>query len=397
MAARFPRVSQFGNYWAMSSLLLGCSVALVTTVVYFAWAAQPLRSLKLVEVVGQPDNSVFVDGKPAKTGVPIAIGQQISTLQNARVGLQQAGLQQAEQVLARLGGQSSATVQPDCLQLGAGQLVAGGAPGCIGAAIVTGSDGVYALERLGTLGEIKVLSGRVTVAVPSNSTVGAIALTANQKITLSLTGDDVGPVRLMLPSEVNELMTGELFQGFQRAIANQNTLVGFQPPSPQPTASPTAKSTPAKPLQAKPAADKVPAPVAAHPRPVTFSQPDSETDSYTENDRSSTLNAYPRYVRRRRPIAPNYDASDDDYTYRRRWTRSPSAGAYYRRRVPSYSAPDHEAPARSAPSYHPPAPVEAPINNTPAPVEAPPVAPPPTLEPAPLPSGEPAVVVPEVR
>lgn len=379
------RIAWFSAPWVVWSILAGCGLTLATTIIYFAWASQPLQRLKIAEVVGAGASEVFVDSKPAQTGAEVATGQQILTLENARVGLRQ-----ADGVLARLGNQSSVTLERDCLQLGEGQIVVTETHGCIGAAIVRGQDAVYVLERLGTLGEVKVLSGRVEVSVPSNPAAQSIALTANQKVTLSLTGEEIGPVRLMLPAEVDSILQGELFQGFQLALANQTTIAGLPPaaiaPSPSPIPSPAPPPAPTKPpqvTQAPPvikAAPQLSAP--AHPQPVaTTSRPaysDYSADHRDTWSNDSTHSTYNRAYRRRRVQEPAYEY----YASRRKW-RSSYAGNSYRRRAPAYSpsypTSDHAAPESDLPTVH-----EAPQPETPAPVELPPAAPP-VAEPLPPP------------
>uniref|UniRef100_A0A832M635 FecR protein domain-containing protein n=1 Tax=Oscillatoriales cyanobacterium SpSt-402 TaxID=2282168 RepID=A0A832M635_9CYAN len=370
------RISGFPAHSVIWSILVGCGFTIATTIIYFAWASQPLQRVKIAEVVSKTDaNGVFVDSKPVKAGTEVATGQQILTLENARVGLQQ-----AEMVLVRLGNQSSVTLERDCLQLGEGQIVVSDTQGCMGAAIVRGQDAVYVLERLGTLGEVKVLSGRVEVSVPSNPAVQSISLAANQKVILSLTGDEIGPVRLMLPAEVDSILQGELFQGFQLALANQTTIAGLPPsaiaPNPTPTASVKPTPAPTQPQVAQqPPVKATPKPsVSNPPRPVAITTQESSHpvysdyragDSYTKSgDSGRTI--YNRAYRRRRMQEPSYE----QYAYRRK-VRSPYSASNYRRRPsyspPSYSSSEYAAPAMDLPPVH-----EAPQVEVPPPTELPP-------------------------
>lgn len=369
------------------SLVLGCGLTLATAAVYLSWAAPPVRRLKIAEVVGQPiDNSVLVNSKPATVGVEVLSGQQIVTLQAARVGLQQADV-----LLGRLADQSAATVETDCVQLGDGQLVLSSTAGCVGAAIVRSNDAIYVLERLGTSGAVKVLAGQVEISVPSNASIPSLSLTSNQKVTLSLTGDEIGPVRLMLPAEVESLVQGELFQGFQISLQNQTTIAGL----PKPIAPPPPKQPlppPAKPIQpAKPPATPV-ATSNIHPAQAqrgdrtSDSTPSAHTDAPAYNPGRIKPASPPTYNRlsRRRPSEPNYAA----YTPRRRWSRSPYAGNSYRRRPPSYApsyAPqEHVAPATPeiAPTIEVPSPGELPPATSP--VMPHPELPPPAIVEPPL-------------
>jgi hypothetical protein len=376
MTASFARFFRFGDYWVAWSILLGCGVTVASTLVYFAWANAPTRQIKIAEIVGPAENRVLVNQQPVQVGATVTSGQQILTLPEVRVGLKQTG-----QILARLGAQSSAILETDCIQLGEGQLVVSQTAGCLGAAIATSQNGIFVLERLGTLGEVKVLSGEVTLSIPSNPALGTITLSTNQKLTLSLTGDEIGPVRLMLPIEVSRLVQGELFQGFQQAIAAQQTIAGLPTPSPGPNPSPSP--SPRKPLQlAQPPADKVPAAVPQNP-PVASPPPttdvltrrnrDTWEDDRTNNASATTSNfSAPRSPRRRRYVAPSYDA----YAYRRKWTRSPYSGNVSRRRSPGYSPPAATTPSHPEPANDLPTVPEVTVPELPTPIELPPAIPP---------------------
>lgn len=376
MAATFSRLFRLGDYWVAWSLLIGCGVTVASTLVYFSWATSPLRQVKIAEIVGQPGNQVLVNRQPVTTGATVSTGQQILTLQTAKVSLQQ-----ANQVLARLGTQSSAILESDCIQLGEGQLVVSSTAGCLGAAIVRSQDGIFVLQRLGTLGEVKVLSGEVSLSVPSNPTLGTITLRANQKLTLSLTGDELGPIRLMLPTEIDSLVASDLFQGFQQALANQSAIAGLlPPPAPSPSPGLATKPTPAKPLNNPSPTDKVP-PTRANDQPPSSpyipasSRASSGWDENTSHDPDNGATpAYPRSTRRRRYVEPSYES----YTYRRKWPRSTYTSNYARRRPPSYSTPSYSAPAHPEPSSDLPTVPEAPAPEIPTPIELPPATPPAT-------------------
>lgn len=395
MAVVPARFTRLGDYWVAWSILLGCGVTVMSTLVYFSWATSPLRQVRIAEVVGTPGDRVFVDSQPAQPGTTLSSGQQVFTLPDVRVGLQQ-----ADRILARLGGQSSAILESDCIQLGEGRLVVSSTVGCLGAAIASSETGIFVLERLGTLGAVKVLAGEVSLSIPSNPALGTIRLQANQKLTLSLTGEDIGPVRRMLPAEVDQIVRGELFQGFQQAIANQQTVSGLLPPV-RPSPAPPRQPSVAQP--AFPPADKVPAaPPPAHPPAVAeraavtpaSSSPDvipRSSPAYTPSFTPES-NPYPRSTRRRRVTEPSYET----YTYRRKRSRSPYTGSYYRRRSPAYAAPAHAAPAPADPAPSLPSVPEVAVPELPTPLELPPSGPsitepvsPPTLVEPPLeaPSG----------
>ncbi len=401
MSAMSLRGSWLGNYRTAWSILIGCGISFIGTLVYWTVSAQPFQQVKIAEVLEPSAQGVLIDGRPALLGSKVAAGQQVLTLANARISLQE-----SEHVFARLAAQSSVTLEKDCLQLGAGEVVVAGVSGCVGAAIVTSSTGVFVLERFGTSGEVKVLSGEITLAVPSNPAIGTIALKANQKVTLSLTGDDIGPIRLMLPSEVSQLLTGSLFQGFQLAIAKQDTVAGL--PSASPSPSPSVIPSP---LISKPPVDKLPPPAtaakpvpAAQPQPIALQQPDvafnadDDDDEAISKSKSVVSTPVPRFIRRRRYVEPSYETpSYSGWEARRRWSRSPA----YRRR-PAYSEPSYSEPTDSGSAHAEPTPAPSrpdpapPLPSVPEiqPEQPTPIDLPPSTFPAPDPLPPPSVVEP---
>jgi hypothetical protein len=352
------RIPQPLNRWTVRFGISGLVLSVAAAVMYFSVASQPTRRFKITEIVGQTDaGSVLVEQKNSTVGSEVVSGQQITTQPTSKVGLQENSV-----TTARLGKESALSVDGNCLQLNQGNAILSNTQGCLGAVVVSG-DGIYTLERLGSLGEIKVLSGQIKVAIPSNPAIAAIPLQANQKITLSLAGDEVGPIRLMLPTEVDQILKGELFQAFQVPLAKQTQIAGLQPPPVQPV---PVKPAPVKPAPAKPAPH--PAPPASHPAPVSTSQTnDDDRISYADDTDSATNDAqssasYSRYFRRKRsqPVS-------DRPVYRRRWRSSYN----YASRRP--------APAYNEPTPNHPAPVEtpAPVEPSPHPVDPAPELPPP--------------------
>jgi hypothetical protein len=349
----------------------GFGVALATVVMYFAWASQSIRQAKISEIIG-PSNAdgILVDTATGAVGTKIRLGQQVITQSGARVGLQETATSGV-----RLGSQSSLTLEKECIQLGDGQLIVSGTQGCVGAILIDGPQGIYTLERIGSLGEIKVLSGEVTISIPGNRSVQPISLKQNQKITIGLTGDEVGPVRLMLPMEIETILKGELFQGFQVALPEQSRIAGLptspipESPSPQPSSSPAPAVRAAAPPPTIPLQPSYPDSGAV--RPVYNGPEPEENDASSDDDVPPS--PYSQYSRRRR--IP--DAGYDRYSYRRKVWRSPYAGGPYRRRSPVYSGPTYSDP----PPAHGPVPNQ---EKPPAMAAPPPAAASPELDPLPV-------------
>ncbi|MBM0741887.1 hypothetical protein JOY44_09665 [Phormidium sp. CLA17] len=358
--------------WIFRLSLMGGGLGLAIAFMYLSYASPPLRQVKISEVINLPNGSgAQVEAQKAEKGNSIRSGQQLITPQFTRVGIQEAS------GAARLGANSSLIVRNDCFQLGGGKAVIANAQGCIGAIVVSTANGIYTVERLGYLAEVKVLAGQVDLSIPSNPAINAVSLQPNQKVTVNWTGDEIGPVRLMLPQEVTAIANGELFQGFQVALPNQNKVAALQ----RPVA--TRETVPPAPPKPTTSVKPPPAPVTPQPPPAPtapdYSQiaPASARGSDYSTDDSNDAEtydspAYSRHVRRR--ASPNF--SDERYTYRRRG-RSPYASNSYRRRTPSYSAPSYSDSSDEAPS----APSAPPVMEQPHPVET---AAPPMVE-APLP------------
>jgi hypothetical protein len=354
-------ISRNSIKWVFHLSWVGIGLGLAIAFMYLSYAAPPLRQVKISEVITLPNaTGARVDDQKVEKGNSITSGQQLITPQSTRVGIQEAT------GAARLGANSSLILRNDCFQLGAGKAVIAGSQGCIGAIVISSANGIYTVERLGYLAEVKVLAGQVDLSIPSNPAVGAVSLQPNQKVTVNWTGDEMGPVRLMLPQEVSAIANGELFQGFQVALPNQNKIAALQPPvAIAPISQPKPSVKPPPPIAAKqPPTDSQITPTAA--RAAHYSTPDDEAGS---TDPSNP----PRYVRRR----ASADFSGERYASRRR-VRSPYASNSYRRRAPSYSAPSYGDSGDEAPS----APSAPPVMEQTHPVERP--VSPPTVE-TPLP------------
>lgn len=321
--------------WVLRLCLVGIGLGLAISFMYVSHASSPLRQVKISEVINLPNAvGAIVDTQKVEKGGSISSGQQLITPQSTRIGIQEAT------GAARLGSNSSLILRNDCFQLGGGKAIIASSQACIGAIVVSSSNGIYTVERLGYLAEVKVLAGQVDLSIPSNPVVGAVSLQPNQKVTVNWTGDEIGPVRLMLPQEVTAIANGELFQGFQIALPNQNKIAFLQPsvairekisagitPSSKPITS--MKSQPPTPAK-QPLADL---------DDSQITRASTKTTDYSTNDDDSGVanssNAS-RYERRR--AVTNF--TDERYSSRRRW-RSPYASNSYRRRAPSYSAPSY--------------------------------------------------------
>ncbi|MEX0272493.1 hypothetical protein AB3R30_25605 [Leptolyngbyaceae cyanobacterium UHCC 1019] len=338
--------------WVFRLSFVGVGLGLAIAVMYLSYAAPPLRQVKISEVLTvSNETGARVDDQTVETGNFITSGQQLITPQSARVGIQEAT------GAARLGANSSLILRNDCFQLGAGKAVIAGAQGCIGAIVVSSTNGIYTVERLGYLAEVKVLAGQVDLSIPSNPAVGAVSLQPNQKVTVNWTGDEIGPVRLMLPQEVSEIAMGELFQGFQVALPNQTKIAALQPPiivAPIPKPTPSVKPTPAPAAPQPPVAQQPPTDSQLTPASARADYSINDDDAKSDHASSDYASVVPRYVRRRAPSNFN-----ERYSSRRR-VRSPYASSSYRRRAPSYSAPTYGDSSDQAPSSSAPPRVEQP-------------------------------------
>lgn len=345
--------------WILRLSLVGVGLGMAIAFTYLSYAAPPLRQVKIAEVLTLPSAAgAQVDAQKVEKGNSITSGQQLITPESVRVGIQEST------GAARLGANSSLILRNDCFQLGTGKAVIANSQGCIGAIVVSSAGGIYTLERLGYLAEVKVLAGQVDLSIPSNPAVGMVSLQPNQKVTVNWTGDEMGPVRLMLPPEVSAIANGELFQGFQIALPNQTKIAALQPPAaiaPAPKPAPPIKPAPAPATQhppiVQPPTDQVtPASARAADYSADYSTGDSDDEEPADDPN------YSRYVRRR-PAAD----SNERYSYRRRG-RSRYANNSYRRR-PSYSEPSYsdsssgssheETYAPSAPPTEQPHPIES--------------------------------------
>ncbi len=349
--------------WIFRLSLVGVGLGVAIAFTYLSYAMPPLRQVKISEVITLPSAATAqVDDQNVEKGSSITSGQQLITPSSARVGIQEAT------GAARLATHSSLILRNDCFQLGTGKAVIANSQGCIGAIVVSSTNGIYTIERLGYLAEVKVLAGKVDLSIPSNPAVGAVSLQPNQKVTVNWTGDEIGPVRLMLPQEVSAIANGELFQGFQVALPNQNKIAALHPPvsmvpAPQPAApvKPTpAPVTPHPPI-AQPPTDPQLTPASA--RAADYFTEDSYNSHDSHDSEPVDPSHYSRYVRRRPPTKP-----DERYSSRRR-VRSRYASNSYRRR-PAYSEPsyrDSSSGSSHEETYTPSAP---PVMEPPHPVES---------------------------
>ncbi len=263
-------VSQRSMPWAICFTVAGTVLGLTLLKMYWSSASQTVRRPQVVEMIKQPDlpGEVLADNQPIQVGDAVTIGQQLTTQAGAKVALQE------DTAGVRLGNRSSVTLEKGCLQLGDGNAVISGLSGCLGAIIVNGTKGIYTLERVNYSAEIKVLAGQVEVSVPRNPAARSITLQDNQKIIIGLTGDEVGPVRLMLPSEVQRIVHGNLFQGFQIPLPKQSEITELRtsPIVPAPAPSTTIKPAPTAPSPTPPTDTK---PTAIVPAPIHPSTPPS--------------------------------------------------------------------------------------------------------------------------
>ncbi|MBL1174519.1 hypothetical protein [Pantanalinema sp. GBBB05] len=373
--------------WSLRGLAMATGLVSAIALVYLPSLSQPTLRAKVVEIAGQPDNTaVIVEGVEAKSGNEVVSGQHVTTPAKAKVSFQltdalrerasqsaktspekvpQATAPTSPSAGFRLGQQSSFVLDNECVQLESGRTVISGMQGCIGTIEIDTNNGIYTLERLGYLAEIKVLSGQVQIAIPSNPGMPPLTLKASQKITIDLTGDEIGPVRRMLSAEVQRIITGELFQGFQVPLPQQDTIASLKP-KPTAVANPVAQP----PVSVAPSAPSEP--IQDQPEIATTTTSDHEDEIAAIRDRNIAAAR-----RRRLPATSDYSARRSIPPYA--WVSS------RRQRPSSYEPPAYEPPAAeppAAPVIESPAPT--PSANVPPPVSEPPVPVTPPIEQQPI-------------
>jgi hypothetical protein len=182
--------------------------------------AQSVNSAKIIEILDS--DSVFIQNKKAQKNDLARLGQEIRT-EAARAGLRlnnNAGI--------RLGKNSSFLVGSQCVQLRGGQaVISGGVRGCIGSVIAVTRGTIYTLELdITGEGKIKVLEGEVDIFDLENPEIKITILNPGEQIFITPSGQ-VGANQAIPQTEMQNILTGPLFQGFETPFTGSDNQGGF--------------------------------------------------------------------------------------------------------------------------------------------------------------------------
>jgi hypothetical protein len=178
--------------------------------------AQQITQAAIIEILDS--DQVFIQNRKARRGNVVTLGQQV------RTGQARAGLRFNNNAVLRLGRNSSLIVGSQCVQLRGGLVVVSGTRGCVGSVIAVTRGTIYTLEmdERGQ-GQIKVLEGQVEVSNLDNPQVKPVILNQLQKVIISPTGE-ISAIAPLTAAELEEILTGELFEGFQVPLPSQESL-----------------------------------------------------------------------------------------------------------------------------------------------------------------------------
>ncbi|MEQ9485834.1 hypothetical protein [Coleofasciculus sp. F4-SAH-05] len=175
-------------------------------------AVAQVTQAKVVEILG--GNHVYIQNQPVQINAIATLGQTITTKQ-ARVNLQfnnDAGV--------RLGQNSAITVGSRCARVRNGKALVYGIQGCVNSIVATTRGTVYLMElnEMGQ-GQIKVISGAIELrkrySFLSSESVG---VNRGEKIDIHSDGD-LAESRCFSREEIEQIIQGELFEGFQTEIS----------------------------------------------------------------------------------------------------------------------------------------------------------------------------------
>lgn len=182
--------------------------------------AQSVTSAKIIEILDS--DRVFIQNQKAQKNDLARLGQEVRT-EGARVGLRlnnNAGI--------RLGKNSSFLVGSQCVELRGGQaVISGGVRGCVGSVIAVTRGTIYTLEMdITGEGKIQVLEGKVDIFDLENPEIKITGLSAGERVSVSDTGE-VGANQAIPQTEIQDIFTGPLFQGFETPFSSSNNQGGF--------------------------------------------------------------------------------------------------------------------------------------------------------------------------
>ncbi|HBE18801.1 MAG TPA: hypothetical protein DEG17_08630 [Cyanobacteria bacterium UBA11149] len=204
------------NFYFLISLLLVITISLVN----LPSAAQSVTSAKIIEILDS--DRVFIQNQKAQKNDVAQLGKEIRT-EAARVGLRlnnNAGI--------RLGQNSSFIVGSQCVQIRGGQaIIFGRVRGCIGSVVAVTRGTIYTLE-LDINGEekIQVLEGKVDLFDLKKPRIKIRVLNGGERIFISQNGQ-IGGIQAIPQIEIDNILTGPLFQGFETIFSGTNSQGGF--------------------------------------------------------------------------------------------------------------------------------------------------------------------------
>jgi len=196
--------------------LVGLCLVLALGLYRLPSVAQQVTQATLIEVLDS--DQVFIQNSKARKGSVARSGQQV------RTGQARAGLRFNNNAVLRLGKNSSLIVGSQCVRLQGGRVVVAGARGCVGSVVAVTRGTIYALEKdEAGQGQIKVLEGEVEVSNLDNAEVEPVVLSQGQKVGVSLRGV-LSAIAQITQAELEEILSGELFEGFQVPLPDQEKL-----------------------------------------------------------------------------------------------------------------------------------------------------------------------------
>lgn len=217
MFAQFKQSTFSHRFWRIVQVfLVGLCLVVALGFHRLPSIAQQVTQATIIEILDS--DQVFIQNSKARKGSVARSGQQV------RTGQARAGLRFNNNAVVRLGKNSSLILGSQCVQLQAGRLVVAGTRGCVGSVIAVTRGTIYGLEKDETgQGQIKVLEGEVEVSNLDNAQIEPVVLSQGQKVAVSLRGV-LSAIAQITQAELEEILSGELFEGFQVPLPDQEKL-----------------------------------------------------------------------------------------------------------------------------------------------------------------------------
>ncbi|MBP0021933.1 MAG: hypothetical protein J7647_30800 [Cyanobacteria bacterium SBLK] len=204
----------FRKFFPLSFVGLSVAIALSSLPVQ----AQQITSATIVEILDS--DRVFIQGQKARLNSVARGGQQVRT-ERAR-----AGLKFNNNASIRIGRNSSFVVGSRCVEVRRGRVViSGAARGCVGSVVAATRGTTYAIEvNAKREGTISVLEGEIEVSDLEDAGVTPIRLKAKQRVSISIAGE-IGAIEQFDQAEFENLLQGQLFNGFNVALPTASNLI----------------------------------------------------------------------------------------------------------------------------------------------------------------------------